>query len=56
MKKTYLSPNTKKVALRTHHMLCISGGEEGLRYGGGTNGKVTEAGSRNNSYWDDDEY
>lgn len=56
MKKTYISPNTKTVALRSHHMLCaLSGGEAGLGYGGTTSGKVNEAGSRGGSFWDDDD-
>lgn len=53
MKKTYISPNMKIVALRAHKLCAVSGGE-GLGYGGTTNGKVTEAGSRS-SFWDDED-
>lgn len=46
----------KIVALRTHHMLCISGGEDGLGSGGGTNDAgIIEAGSRWDSVWDDED-
>ena len=34
MKKTYISPNMKIVALRVHHMLCALSGGEGLTNGG----------------------
>ena len=55
MKKTYLSPNTKKVALRTHHMLCISGGEGMSNGGNASDYGIRSAGSRGNSFWDDEE-
>lgn len=60
MKKDYIMPQTKKVVLKSrHHLLSgsINGTNVGLGKGGNTSdGGITSGNSRNNSYWDDDEY